>query len=156
MTFDHALRGWPKSASDKRNAIIVIHPANLSRIIPIPITAGGILRCTGKLGLGDARYVAAQAGIVFERLPGQRVIIVADSQEPTKTKNGNETLPLTLSIITRSIEPIGALSDPKTAVPSTLALPIRLPIFVVRQCHGILPVYVSTQRLIQCSGREVR
>src|SRR5689334_19627253 len=45
---------------------------------------------------------------------------------PPKPSTAYDTLPLTLSIITRSMEPIFWASGPYTAVPSTLSLPIRL------------------------------
>src|ERR1700730_15521223 len=46
-------------------------------------------------------------------------------RKPPKLSTAYETLPLTLSIMTRSIDPILVLSVPYTAVPSTLSLPIR-------------------------------
>src|ERR1700681_2220040 len=45
--------------------------------------------------------------------------------KPPKLRTAWATLPLILSIITRSSLPIFFSSDPYTAVPSTLSLPIR-------------------------------
>src|SRR6201999_4567859 len=49
-------------------------------------------------------------------------------RNPPKLSTAYETVPLVFSIITRSIEPILLSSAPYTAVPSTLSLPIRLPV----------------------------
>src|SRR3979411_1463525 len=52
-------------------------------------------------------------------------------KKPPKLKTAYETLPLILSIMTRSIDPILVSLTPYTAVPSTLSLPIREPVSLV-------------------------
>src|SRR3954451_21241045 len=49
-------------------------------------------------------------------------------RKPPNESTAYDTLPLCLSIMTRSIDPILLRSAPYTAVPSTLSLPIRLPV----------------------------
>jgi hypothetical protein len=48
-------------------------------------------------------------------------------RKPPKLSTAYDTFPFSLSIITRSMEPILVPSGPYTAVPSTLSLPIRFP-----------------------------
>src|SRR5215210_2818658 len=52
-------------------------------------------------------------------------------RNPPKLRTAYETLPLILSIITRSIDPIFSSLAPYTAVPSTLSLPINEPVSLV-------------------------
>src|ERR1700674_3433685 len=60
-------------------------------------------------------------------------------RKPPKLKTAYETLPLILSIMTRSIDPILVLSAPYTAVPSTLSLPIREPVSLASVTIGSPP-----------------
>jgi hypothetical protein len=57
-----------------------------------------------KLGLGDAGAITAEAGIVFERLPGQRIMVVADAEKAAKVITAQDTFPLILSIMTGSMK----------------------------------------------------
>src|ERR1700722_526827 len=61
-------------------------------------------------------------------------------RKPPKLKTAYETLPVILSIMTRSIDPILVSSAPYTAVPSTLSLPIREPVSLASVTIGAPPL----------------
>src|SRR4051812_7500289 len=79
MTLDEA-------SGDERDAVIVVHRAGARGVGPVPAIVVAIPGSTFELPLGDAGDVAAEIGIVFQRLPRQRIMVVADAEETPKAQ----------------------------------------------------------------------
>src|SRR4051812_247904 len=75
------------SLSD-RHAVIVVDGAGAGCISPVPAVVVAISRRAFQLPQGDAGAIAAERGIVFQRLPGQGIVIVADAEEAAKAQDG--------------------------------------------------------------------
>src|SRR5882757_876583 len=73
--------------SDDRDAVIVVDRPRGAEVGPIPIALAAVFWCAAKLVFGHARDVAAEPCIVFQRLPGQRVMIIAESQNAAKAEH---------------------------------------------------------------------
>jgi hypothetical protein len=101
-----------------------------------------------KLVLRHAGAIGADPGIVFQRLPWQRIVIAAQSQEPTKTKHSIGYM------ITRSTEPIFLSLARYTAVPSTLSLPIRFSHFLFTGRHPVPPLNPTNRPTPPTRGRS--
>src|SRR4030095_3937514 len=56
-------------------------------VAPIPPALVGVFGGAAKLVLGNAGDVAAQVGVVFQRLPGQRIMIVADAEQAAEAEH---------------------------------------------------------------------
>src|SRR6516225_2963168 len=66
-----------RNVSSDRHAVIGVERAVASSITPIPICLLAISGGTAKLVFGHAGPIAAEIGIIFQRLPGQRIMLVA-------------------------------------------------------------------------------
>src|SRR5580704_19267999 len=62
-----------------RNAVIVVHGASSRRIAPVPGIVVVVFWRSLELVFGYAGTIAAKAGVVFQRLPRQRIIVIADA-----------------------------------------------------------------------------
>src|SRR5664279_830884 len=69
------------------DAVIVVDGAGAGSVPPVPAIVVAVFGRAFQLLLRDAGDVAAEIGIVFQRLPGQRVVVVADAQESTETQH---------------------------------------------------------------------
>src|SRR4029453_8736683 len=76
-----------RSVSDPRRAVIIIDLAATLAIFPVP-TRTRELRCTFKLLLGDVGPVPTKARVILERLPGDRIVVTADTQEAAEAEHG--------------------------------------------------------------------
>src|SRR4029450_7909955 len=72
-----------RSVFSPRRAIIIVDLAAPRAIVPVP-TLARVLRRTFELLLGDVEAVPPQAGVIFEGLPGDRIVVAAEAQEATK------------------------------------------------------------------------
>jgi hypothetical protein len=82
-------RGLERAPSGlDRNAIVVIDRTRAGRIAPIPGVIVAELRRALELRFGDSGDIAAEVGIVFQRLPGQRIVVVANPQKSTEAQHG--------------------------------------------------------------------
>src|SRR5882757_7535204 len=63
------------------DAVIVIHGASPRGVTPVPGVVVTIFRRSLELRLGNAGSIAAKVGVVFQRLPGQGIMVVADPEE---------------------------------------------------------------------------
>src|SRR5258708_14123223 len=61
------------------DAVILVHRAAPRRIIPVPAIVVAVFGCALELLLGDTGDIAAEIDVVFQRLPWQWILIVADS-----------------------------------------------------------------------------
>jgi hypothetical protein len=61
--------------------IIMVHHFRSSRVVPIPSTIVAVLRSPIELLLSDVGAVATQSCVVVQRLPGQGIVVVANSEE---------------------------------------------------------------------------
>src|SRR5205814_10611049 len=73
--------------SHHRHAVVIIERTVARAIAPVPVSLVVKSRSTAKLVLGHPGPVATEPGIVFQRLPGQRIMIVAEAQEAAETEN---------------------------------------------------------------------
>ena len=64
-----------------------------SGVVPIPSVVVAVFGRALELGFGDAGPVAAELGVVFERLPGNRVVIVAEVEAPSLEALERVTVP---------------------------------------------------------------
>src|SRR5882757_7012509 len=62
---------------NERYAVILVYGPCSGRIRPIPGIVIPVFRRALKLPLRHASAIAAQAGIVFQRLPWQRIVVIA-------------------------------------------------------------------------------
>src|SRR4029453_17472037 len=77
------LRG---SVFDPRRVVIIGDLAATLEIFPVP-TLALILGRTFELLLGDVGAVAAEASVILEGVPGDRIIVVADAHEAAKAEH---------------------------------------------------------------------
>jgi hypothetical protein len=68
-------------------AVVVIHGAGSVHVGPIPFVFIAVPWGTAELLFGYVRTIAANARVIFQRLPGQRVMIVADAEKTTEPKD---------------------------------------------------------------------
>src|SRR5947209_17814799 len=71
-----ALISWGLNAP-----VVVVHRAGDRRVPPIPAALVAVLWRASQLTVADPGHVAAKAGVVFQRLPRKRVMVVSDSEE---------------------------------------------------------------------------
>src|SRR5919197_1324865 len=76
-----------RSVVAPRRAIIIVDLAATRAIFPVP-TLARVLRRPFKLLLGDIDAVPTQAGVIFEGVPGERIVVAANAQEATKLEHG--------------------------------------------------------------------
>src|SRR6185312_3793407 len=74
--------------SGRHHAVIVVHLAIAGGVAPVPVAFAAISGRTAQLVLGDAGAVAAKPCIVFQRLPGQGIVIVAEPEETAEAEHG--------------------------------------------------------------------
>src|SRR4051812_11905418 len=77
-----------RSRRSDRDAVIVVDGAGAGRGAPVPGIVVPVFRRALELGFGYAGDVAAERGIVFQRLPRQRIMIVADAKEAAERQPG--------------------------------------------------------------------
>src|ERR1700733_13386274 len=70
-----------------RDSIIIIYRACPGRIRPVPGIVVAVLRRALQLSLRDAGDVATKVGVILQRLPRERIMIVADAQETSEAKH---------------------------------------------------------------------
>src|SRR3954471_15290748 len=71
-----------------RHAVIVVNCTVGARVAPIPFAILAIFGSAAELVLGDAGDVAAKTGVILQRLPRQRVMIIAEAKEAAKSEHG--------------------------------------------------------------------
>src|SRR5947199_225736 len=76
------------SLSDKRHAVIIVDGAGAGGVGPVPAVVVAVSRRAFQLAQGDTGAIAAERGIVFQRLPGQGIVVVADAKESAKAQDG--------------------------------------------------------------------
>jgi hypothetical protein len=64
------MAGW-RRAIKSRAPVVIVEVARGAGVVPVPFNVVLMFRCTAKLALGDTSAVAAEPGVVFQRLPGQ-------------------------------------------------------------------------------------
>src|SRR6185312_13272412 len=70
------------------DAIIVVDGAGPGRVTPVPGIVVTVVRRALELAFGHAGNVAAERGFIFQRLPGQRVVVVADTEKAAEGEYG--------------------------------------------------------------------
>src|SRR6202023_2423294 len=70
------------------NAVIVIDGAGSGRIVPVPGIVIAVFRRSLQLCFGNAGTIAAQIGVVLQRLPGQGIMVIADPEKAAEAKHG--------------------------------------------------------------------
>src|SRR5215831_9901764 len=73
--------------SDHLHAVIVVERAVAGDVGPVPIPVIAIFRSTAQLLFGDACAIYAETGVIFERLPGQRIMVATKPEETAETKH---------------------------------------------------------------------
>src|ERR1700709_2472082 len=68
------------------NAVIIVHRTTPRRIVPIPSVVITIFWRSFELLLRYSAAIAAEVRVVFQRLPGQGVVVVDDSEETAETQ----------------------------------------------------------------------
>ena len=114
------------AGSDRDDPVVIVDGARAGLIFPIPFVVVAVFWRTLQLLFGNAGPVATKIGVIFKRLPREGIMIVPDTKKAAKAQNRVRDLAGSLTIMTRSIEPICVSSAPYTEVPSTLSLPIKL------------------------------
>src|SRR5262249_8075355 len=79
---------WFRLCSHEWYAVVIVERAVACSFTPVPVGLVAVFRRAAKLFFGDAGPIAAEPCIVFQRLPWQRIVIIAEPQEPAETKNG--------------------------------------------------------------------
>src|SRR5437868_5894682 len=82
---------WRASTSielDKRHVVVAVHGAHTIGIAPIPCVLIGVFRRALELPFRDAGPITSDAGIILQRLPRQRIVIITDTEEAAKAKHG--------------------------------------------------------------------
>jgi hypothetical protein len=69
-------------------AVVIIHGSRPVRVAPVPGIVVAVFRRSLELRLGDVGALSAKVGIVFQRLPGQGIMVVADSEKAAKAQDG--------------------------------------------------------------------
>jgi hypothetical protein len=75
------------ASSGKSDTVVIVDPARPGLVFPTPVVVSAVFRRTLEVLLGDAGPVATEAGIVLERLPRHRIMIVSDTQKTAKAQN---------------------------------------------------------------------
>src|SRR4051794_31908007 len=70
------------------DAVVIVDGAGSGRIVPIPRIVVAVFRRTLQLAFRYAGAIATEVGIVFQRLPGQRVMFIANAEESAKAEDG--------------------------------------------------------------------
>ena len=68
-------------------AVVVIDRTVAVLVFPIPIVVVAVFRRSFELVLSDARPVAAEPGIVLQRFPRERIMIVPDTEKAAEAQN---------------------------------------------------------------------
>src|SRR4051812_2400857 len=71
----------------ERNTVVIIDRPRARRVRPVPAVVVAVPRGSFELLLGYSGAVAAQSCVVFQRLPGQRVVLVAHAQKPAEAQD---------------------------------------------------------------------
>src|SRR5690348_11637263 len=81
-------RSRSSERSRDRHTVIVVERAGRADIAPVPVSLIAIFRGAAKLVLGDAGAIATEAGVIFQRLPGQGIVVVSDTEEAAEAQHG--------------------------------------------------------------------
>src|SRR5262249_46655415 len=68
------------AASDDRHPVIIVQRTCGADVAPVPVVVVAIFRRAAQLALGHAGAIAAEPGVILQRLPGQRIMIVAETE----------------------------------------------------------------------------
>src|SRR6185437_398766 len=77
-------------------AVVIIDRLGAPGLFPIPAVLGSVFGRAVELVRSDAGTVAANAGIVFQGVPGQRIVVVANSEESAESQDGVRHAPARL------------------------------------------------------------
>src|SRR5450759_693404 len=70
------------------HAIVVVYGAGSCGVAPVPTIVVAVFRRALELRFGNAGTVAAKPGVVFQRLPRQGIMIIADAEKAAKAEDG--------------------------------------------------------------------
>src|SRR5262249_20917980 len=72
---------------DYGNAVVGVDAAHCSVVTPIPIAPLAVFRRALQFLGRKPGDIAAKLGVVFQRLPGQRIVIVAETEKSAEAKH---------------------------------------------------------------------
>src|SRR5205085_8679677 len=68
-------------------AVVVVDGASAGRVAPVPAIVIAVLGRALQLSFGNSCPVAAERGVVLQRLPGQWIVIVANAEKAAEAQN---------------------------------------------------------------------
>ena len=78
----------PFCSGYERDTVVVVHRAGAGSVRPVPAIVVAVFGRALKLLLGHAGTIATEVGVVFQRLPWQPVVVIANSEDAAEAEHG--------------------------------------------------------------------